>query len=193
MRFRFSRALLALACIGSLAATGAARPKPTIVVMPTQYVTADAVSAANIAIALVTQLQGFGYTVVPMERSRTTFRSMRLSWSRPYAARVPIDFGRRVDAQLVVYPRLLSVGRKALPRKARGSAPPVADLQVRVYNVRTGKMIYSRQVRGAFQWGRLASGALTLPPSAAATVVTKAIGPYFERIAGSRQELSAGR
>jgi hypothetical protein len=193
MNFGVSRALLALACIGSLAAAEAAPPKPTITVMPTQYVAADAVSAANIAMALVTQLQGFGYTVVPMERSRETFRSMKLSWSRPHAARVPIDFGRRVGAQLVAYPRLLSLGGKAASRKAGASATPVADLLLRIYNVRTGKMIYSRQVRSEFQWGRLESGARALPPNAAATTVTTALGPYFERVAGSREELSTGR
>jgi hypothetical protein len=193
MNVRVSRALLALAFLSNLTAAGAAPPKPTIAVMPTQYVAADAVSAANIAMALVTQLEASGYPVVSLERSRAVFRSMGLSWSRPHAARVPIEFGRRIDARLVVYARLLSLRGPGSPRRAGAAAPPVATLEVQVYNVRTGKKIYSRQVRSAFEWARLQNGGLILSPAAASTVVTRVIGPYIERVAGSREELAAGR
>jgi hypothetical protein len=193
MNIRVSRALLALAFLGSLAAAGAAPPKPTIAVMPTQYVAADAVSGANVAVALVTQLQASGYTVVSLEDSRKVFRSMRLSWSRPHAPRAPIQFGRQVDAQLVVYPRLLSLGTPRAQRTARAGAPSVATLHLQVYNVRTGKRIYAHQVRTEFEWARLENGAFVLSPGAASNTVAGVLRPYLERVAGSKEELSAGR
>jgi hypothetical protein len=175
--------------IGFLSAAIAQAPKPGLAVMPAQYMSADGPSAALVTNELAYQFETHGYSVVPMEKARAEFEAMGLQPSRPYGDDVAAQFGRRLGVGLVVYPQLLAVGR-AYGNLASSTSPDEsgAVLHIRVVNAHTGQRLYSRQVRQPFPAGSAEPGAL-IPRAQAAALASSTSGLYFERVAGSREEL----
>src|SRR5436309_3649028 len=113
MRTCSRAALLALALGLGFASAAFAQRKPTIAIMPAQYFQADPGSAQNLTKGLVEEFGGQGYRVIPMDSASVTFASMGLPPSRNLADRTAVRFGRVLRADLVAYPRLLSVGTPA--------------------------------------------------------------------------------
>jgi hypothetical protein len=156
--------------------------------MPTQFFNADEQSAARVTTALVDQFQRQGYRVVPMERTQPAFQSMGLEARRDIADPKILEFGRNLQADLVVHPQLLAVGIPAADSARAGAEfRPTTVLYLRVLNTRTGKNIYTRQIGHRFSDTR-GAGAYSLPQPIAAAAVTDGTRLYFERVAGSRQE-----
>jgi len=186
------RGALAAALLGvALAVPAGAQSKPTIAIMPTQYFAAEAESAENLTRGLVRQYEGQGYQVMPMERSRDTFQSMGLSANQHYADRVAVNFGRQMGADLVAYPRLLSVGIPISNPDLRKAEllQPAAVAHLRVINVHTGQAIYFRQIAHDFSVDapQVASD-FRLPEPVATATADEVTQMYFQRVAGSRQE-----
>jgi hypothetical protein len=67
-------------------------------------------------------------------------------------------------------------------------------LHLRVVNAHTRQAIYFRQVAHPFESGSSTlAGDYTLPRNAASRTAAKAASVYFERVAGSRQEIRGRR
>lgn len=182
----------AIAVLGvALASPARAQSKPTIAIMPAQYFAAEAESAENLTQGLVRQYEGQGYQVMPLDRSRSTFQSMGLGASQHYADRVAVNFGRQMGADLVAYPRLLSVG---IPinnpdLKSAELLQPAAVAHLRVLNVHTGQAIYFRQIAHDFTVDAPQVAAdFRLPEPVATATADEVTQMYFQRVAGSRQE-----
>jgi len=189
-RYLALAAVIAGCCLPALAAAPQGR---TVAIMPTQYFSADAQSADRITASLVEQFRGHGYNVIPMEKARATFAALKLEPSRHYADATALQFGRRIGSDLVVYPSLLALGTPA----TKSDAPPDtaslgAVLHVRVLNPRTGKTIYTRQVRHHFE-ADADGGRVTLPVADADATASEVTQNYFERVAGSREEIGQHR
>lgn len=183
---------LVLGC--ALATTAGAQQRPTVAVIPTQYFSADERSADHVTQALVEEFQRRGYTVISADRAQSTFQEMGWERNRDIGDTQLRQFGRRLDADLVVHPQLMAVGIPAARDSALASvSPPSAVLYLRVLNARTGKGIYTRQIGYDFQSERPLEGEFTLPPQVASATVEEAARSYFERVAGSRQEFRRGR
>jgi hypothetical protein len=183
--------LLALAVGTVLATPAAAQQRPTMAIMPTQYFSADAESAQNVTQGLVQQYEGQGYTVLPMDRARSTFEQMGLHPQTHYADAVAVRFGRSLGADLVAYPRLLVVGIPIVseqPVDARISRP-AAVMHLRVLNVHTGQPIYFRQIAHEFTVERPDPTAeFVLPEPVATATAADVTQIYFQMVAGTRQE-----
>jgi hypothetical protein len=139
--------------------------------------------------ALVAQFEKSGYTVVPMDRSSTVFQEMGLSLTTDLHDPQIISFGRRIGAELVAHPQLMAVG---IPFSAGASATPTtaeAVLYLRVLNTRTGKGLYTRQIGYEFTSERPVGAPFVLPEPAALAAAAEVSQMYFQRVAGSRQEL----
>jgi hypothetical protein len=193
MRLRFCGALLALAMLFAASCVAAAPARRTIVVMPAQYFSADAASAERVTEALVQQFEEHGYNVIPMERARATFQAMKLSPTRQYGNQTALQFGRRIGANLVAYPQLLSMGVPApTARSGEGSAERAATVHLRVLNTQTGKGIYTRQIRHRFEVAPEGEDR-AFPRGEARVAAATVTRGYFERVAGSRQEIGRGK
>lgn len=187
MKHRFLKGVLATLLLGAALGSPASAQQKSIAVMPTLFFSADAQSADNVTNGIVQQFEGQGYSVVPMDRSRSAFQSAGLQPNRHYADREAIRFGRSVGAQLVAYPRLLAVG---IPYAGEGAfAQPNAVILMRVVNVRTGRAIYGRQIGHEFRTDPPAPGeTFTLPQPVATATAEAVLQQYFQRIKGSRLE-----
>lgn len=187
MKHRFLKGVLATLLLGSAFGSPAFAQQPTIAVMPTLYFSADTQSAENVSTGIVEQFEGQGYSVIPMDRSKSAFTSAGLQPNRHYADAEAIRFGRSVGARLVAYPRLLAVG---IPYAGDGVfAQPNAVILMRVVNVRTGRAIYGRQIGHEFRTDPPAPGAtFVLPQPVATATAQQALEQYFQRIKGSRLE-----
>ena len=186
-----TKALLSLGLGAALAVPAAAQDKPTIAIMPTQYFSASSESAANVTRGLASQWERQGYSVLPQERSDAKFQGMGLNPSMHYADRVAAKFGRSIGADLVAYPRLLAVGQPFNGPTSGWMAAPEAVLHLRVINARTGWPIYFRQIGHEFRSDAeiLADARFTLPEPVATAAAEEVSGQYFQRVAGSRQEM----
>jgi hypothetical protein len=196
MKLRACGALLALGLAVGLHAPASAQSKPSIAIMPTQYFSATADSAQAVTDGLTSQFEGRGYAVMAADKSRSTFQSLNLDPSTHYADSVALRYGRSMGADLVAYPRLLATGIPlANPRETPGGfLVPNAILHLRVLNVHTGRPIYFRQIHHDFSAGSdVASTDFNLPQPVATATAEDATGQYFERVAGSRQEITKGR
>jgi hypothetical protein len=190
MRVRMWSMLVACAMwIGLISAAIAEAPRPGLAIMPAQYMSADAPSAALVTNELADQFQSHGYSVIPMDKARAEFEAMGLQPGRPYGDDVAAQFGRRLGVGLVVYPQLLAVGR-AYGTLASSTNPNEsgAVLHIRVVNTHTGQRLYCRQVRQPFPAEAAEAGAL-VPRAQAAALASSVSGLYFERVAGSREEI----
>jgi hypothetical protein len=194
MRHRRYRALAALAIGMCLPAIAAAPQRRTVAIMPTQYFSADAQSADRVTTGLVDQFRGHGYAVIPMERARATFAAMKLDPSRHYGDAVALQFGRRIGSDLVAYPSLLALGTPATGSNTPPEATSLgAVVHLRVLNPRTGKTIYTRQIRHRFEVADTGDARVTLPTADADAAAREVTSNYFERIAGSREEIGRRR
>jgi hypothetical protein len=189
MSLRKHSTLLAVAVGVAIASAASAQERPRIVIVPTQHFNADAQSAANVTDALVRQFEQQGYRVIPLERTRKTFQEMGLDRRRDIGDPVLIPFGRLIGADLVAHPQLLAAGLPAAARARASMQRPGAVLYLRVLNVRTAKPIYTRQIRHEFEGTVETDGTASVPPAAAMAAATAVSRPYFERVAGSRQEI----
>jgi hypothetical protein len=186
--------LLTIAISSILPSLVSAQQRPTIAITPTQYFNADAESAENVTRALVEQFTRQGYTVIPMDRSRAAFTAAGLQERRDIGDPELIPFGRRIGADLVAHPQLLAAG---LPGAAATSRPG-AVLYLRVLNTHTGKSLYTRQIRYEFDGTLSETGPSTVrtasvPPPVATGAASEITRLYFERVAGSRQEIGRPR
>lgn len=192
MPHRVPAPCLALAIALTLAGAAAAQHRPTIAIMPTQYFQADAASAENVTRGLVERFEAERYDVIPMDRARQVFQSLEMSPKRNVSDAAILQFGRRLGADLVAHPQLLAVRPWQSPNGAstdrRGAR---AVLYLRVLNVRTGQPLYTRQVAYPFTAPAAETGPPVLPAGAAAAAATAVSRSYFERVAGSRQEIHA--
>src|SRR6478672_5629258 len=102
--------LVAGALAATLALPAAAGRPLSVALLPAHYFSADAQSAQALTRGLAEQFEAHGYTVVPADRARAAFGSLGLQPNRHYADQVALRFGRKVGADLVVYPRLLALG-----------------------------------------------------------------------------------
>jgi hypothetical protein len=118
MRLHINHAVAALLLGGWLAAPAQSAPKPKIAIMPAQYYSADAKSAQKITESLRAVYERQGYEVLPASRAAKTFQAMGLRRGRHYPDWVPASFGRKMGADLVAYPRLLTIGLP-LPSSSR--------------------------------------------------------------------------
>jgi hypothetical protein len=181
--------LLALLYKVALASAAAAQRKPVVAVKPAGYFRSDAESAQNVTQALANQFQTRGYRVIPLTRSQTTFASMRLSTDRHLSDRVALRLGDALKADLVVYPRVLGVGIPASDRSEEASrAQPSVILLLRVLNVHNGQAIFVRQISHRFDSGDTPEGGYRVTQSDATAATRELIQPYFQRVAGTRQE-----
>ena len=62
-----------LACALGAVFSAPAAAQQSVAVMPSLYFSADAESADNVTNGIVQQFEGQGYSVIPMDRSRSTF------------------------------------------------------------------------------------------------------------------------
>lgn len=191
---RYTASLL-LAAGAVLASPTEAQQRRSIAIMPTQYFTADAQSAENVTQGLVRQFESNGYNVMPMDQSRSAFQAMGLSLNQHYPDEVALQFGRRMGADLVAYPRLLTMGIPvAGPRDATDPwRAPAAVLHLRVLNARTGMPVYFRQIAHRYEADQFAGPAFSLPQPVALAAADAVTDRYFARVAGSREEIGIRR
>lgn len=190
MSRRIPPALLTLAITFALAAAASAQRRPTIAIMPAQHSQPDTSSAANVTRALVDRFEAEKYRVIPMERTRELFERTGLN-RRPNVSDAEIlRFGHRLGADLVARPQLLAV--RHWERRVTTEGEPAgarAVLYLRVLSVRTGQPLYTRQIASTFTTDTPDAETPVLPPSAARAAADEVSRSYFERVAGSRQEL----
>ena len=75
MTLRVGGPLLAAALGVGVLSPAAAQQKPTVAIMPAQYFSATAESAQNLTQGLQQEFESKGYTVVPQDKSNSTFQS----------------------------------------------------------------------------------------------------------------------
>ena len=189
MRTFYLRGLLLAIAVGASASPAAAQRRPSVAIMPSQFFSADAESAANLTQGLAQQFESQGYTVVAADRTRSAFQSMGLSASQHYADSVAVRFGRSAGADLVVYPRLLALG---VPAAAAGNVrltQPAAVVLVRVVNVHSNAPLYARQVGHEFV-AEVPPRAedFRLPQAVATSAAQKVLEVYFPRVSGTAAE-----
>jgi hypothetical protein len=145
------RALLAAAMLLGLMLPAIAQRRLIVAVMPTQYFAADAESAAHLTDGLLAEFGQQGYILLPSDCTKAVASAMELRSDRHYADAVPLEFGKRLQADLVVYPRLLALAPSPSDgtgeKKLRGSAL----ILLRVLNVHTRRAIYAQQLRYEFE------------------------------------------
>ena len=191
------RGSLAAAALGlALVSPAAAQTKPSIAVMPTGYFTSSAESADNVTQGLSSQFEGQGYKVMGSDQAMSAFQTLGLNRSQHYADRVALKFGRQMGADLVAYPRLLTVGIPINGELAKTTEllQPAAVVHLRVLNVHTGQAIYFRQIGHEFNTDAPTVAAnFQLPAPVATASATEVTQMYFQRVAGSRQEYRGTR
>jgi hypothetical protein len=188
---RLQGVLLALVVAAGMASTDAAQKQPTIAVLPAQYYSADASSAQALTQALMGRFKAQGYNVMPLQRVTRVTAAMKYRPRRHYTDAQVVGFGRRLGAPLVAYPRLLALGYPAAARGSSNSAlPGAAILHLRVINTGTKQPVYFRQIASEFD-RRPATGAPPLAPQVARAAADEVTKLYFQRVAGSRQEIGA--
>jgi len=193
MTLRTCGAALSLAVAVGLAGSAAAQGKPTVVILPTQYFAADPDSAKAITQGLREQYERQGYTVMGDDKAQSAFDGMHLSLNTHYPDRTAVQFGKAAGADLVVYPRLLALGIPAANAKPDelGLLAPSAVIHVRVNNVHTGRNIFCRQIGHEFsvQEAPASVADFKLPQPVATETAQQVTSLYFDRVAGSRQEI----
>jgi hypothetical protein len=189
MKLHVTAALTALA-MGVVAGPAAAQQRPSIAVMPAQYFSADEGSADALTQGLRAQFEGQGYSVIPEDRTASALQSAGLSRTMHYADRVALQFGRSAGADLVAYPRLLVLGLPLAGSQPGDLLEPNAVVHLRVLNVRTGAPIYFRQVGHEFRADTPETLAqFRLPEPVAVAAAREVTEMYFQRVAGSREEI----
>lgn len=123
------------------AAHGGRAARQSILILPSQYFTADASSATNVSTGLAKQFRDRGYRVESPQHVRGY--AARQNYSDPAIRRL----AKSSHADFVAYPRLLAVGVPAARVRAKNlPIAPSAVVLLRVINLHNGKAIYVRQV-----------------------------------------------
>jgi hypothetical protein len=194
MHRRVPGALLALLLGLQLSPAALAQGRSTIAVLPAQYFLADPQSAENLTMGLTQQFESQGYSVLPMDRTRSTAQEIGYEANRHYADSMALRIGRRLNAGLVAYPRLLALG---VPWSAEvapdGLLTPAAVVHLRVLNTRTGRPVYFRQVAHELGATRPLASEFSLPQAVAIAAAQEVTQRYFARVAGSREEIGRAR
>jgi hypothetical protein len=180
--------LLAVAFGIAFASTATAQERPTIAIMPTQYFSADAQSADNVTRGLAEQFAKGNYRVLPQDRSQAAFDAMNLSLTRDIGDPQILAFGRSAGTDLVAHPQLLAVGLPFARTTSAGSVPK-AVLYLRVLNVHTGRALYTRQIAYEFNAEGPTPTDFQLPQEVATATANEVSQLYFQRVAGSREEI----
>lgn len=174
----------------------AAPPDPAslrVAVMPAQYFSADAESAQRLTESLRQEFASKGWQLVPPAEVQNAWNSLGLQNGQHYPDRKAIELGRQVNANLVVYPRLLALGipvANAAPGET--NLPPAAVVHLRVLNVPRARPIYFNQIAQQFPSDQpVTVAAFRLPAAAAQLASTNALVGFFQRVAGSREVLGA--
>lgn len=149
------RRLWALAGTFSVSSTVtvcAGRPNPaptpvtrTAAVMPALYFSADPTSAAALTEGLRQELLARGWQVVSPTASAAAAQAVGIQRRAHQPDWKALAFGRRLNADVIVYPRLLALG-VGVGGPSDVCPDPAAVLFVRVLDARTGRCLYSRQV-----------------------------------------------
>jgi hypothetical protein len=183
------RIALTVALCLPVATAAMAQQRPSIAVLPAQYYSSDAGSAANLTQALASRFETQGYRVAPVDRIEQAATAGGYDPKRHYSDEQVVAIGRRLGVDLVAYPRVLGVGYAATDPKAPDTGRWSTILHLRVLNTGTNKLVYFRQISHEFQGERPESVALVMPPSVATAAAGEVTTIYFERVAGSREEL----
>lgn len=196
---------MTLRCAGALltALVGFAMSSPAqaqqsrlrVAIMPATYFSADQASADNITQGLVEQFERAGYEVISLDNSRSKFQGMGLSRTQHYSDMTAARFGRELGADLVAHPRLLALGIPLNDKPNQESLfEPAAVMHLRVLNVHSKAPIYFRQIAHEYRTDvDVADADFQLPTSVASQVAAEASQMYFDRVAGSRQEIRGRR
>lgn len=196
MTLRLTGALLT-AMVGLVLASPARSQQRTlkVAVMPALYFSADEQSAVNLTQGLVEQYERQGYEVISMDDARSKFQGMGLSRTTHYPDMTALRFGRELGADLVAYPRLLAVGIPVNDEPDENSLfQPSAVVHLRVLNVHSRQPIYFRQVGHNFNvTGEFSVADFSLPQPVATAAAGDVMQNYFDRVAGSRQEIRTTR
>lgn len=192
MMRRTCETLLTLALGIALASSAAAQQRPTIAIMPTQYFSANAESAERVTQGLVEQFQRERYNVVPMERSRAVFDELGFSLTTDIGDPQIMQFARRINADIVAHPQLMAMGIP-LSRAAAGADPFLrqAVVYLRVLNGRSGRALYTRQIGYDITAEFPVGEPFALPQPVATAAAGEVTQRYFERVAGSREEIGS--
>lgn len=193
MRFAWTGLCAAALLAAGIGQPGQAQGRPSIAIMPALYFSANEESANRVTRGLAELYERQGYTVIGSSEAEDAFRGLGLQRDQHYPDSTAVQFGRRAGAHLVAYPRLLAVGLPASNANAPDSLiTPEAVLHLRVLNATTGSNIYFRQV--GHEFGADApterSEHYTLPQPVATASAAEVTDMYFQRVAGSRQEMS---
>jgi hypothetical protein len=182
--------VLALGLALGLCGAAAAQQKPSIAVLPAQHYSADAYSAERLTQALIEEFRAQGYSPLPMERVREAADSLGFSPARHYSDAQVAAIGRHLNVQLVAYPRLLSVGYPATEMVvAAGGSSYSAVLHLRVVRAQTHRALYCRQIAREFPVSDTAGDVSIVPQSVASAAAGEVSRLYFQRVAGSREEI----
>ena len=178
--------LTALGVLLLAARSGAQEKKPVLAVMPAGYFAADAQSAENLTDAFRKLMEEKGYALVAPEPGAEAFKAMALSQNRHLSDTIARDFGRRLGADVVLYPRLLALGKPAIPAEGQDrSRRPAAVVLVRFVNVHTGRTLYVQQVSHEYDAPLPPPDTMfTLPRDIAAAAAAEAMELYWQRRTG---------
>jgi hypothetical protein len=143
---------------------------------------------------LVQQFVSQGYSVMPMDRVQSAAQEGGYELSRHYPDQMALRIGRRLNAELVAYPRLLALGIPlAQPVNSDGLLTPAAVVHLRVLNTRTGRPVYFRQVAHELGVAPSIASEFSLPQEVAMAAAQEVTQRYFARVAGSREEIGRAR
>jgi hypothetical protein len=194
--------LLGLLAAGALlAASASAKQAPppapggqnlTVAVIPAQYFSADAESAANLTEGIRQDFTSKGWNVLPTETVKSAWDAMGMKNGVHYPDKTAIELGQKVNADLVVYPRLLALGIPIpMERTGEPGLKPAAVVHLRVMNVKRNRSIYFNQIAQEYTVGEpIQVASFQLPSAVAQTASTQVLAGFFERVAGSRQVLA---
>jgi hypothetical protein len=117
----------------------------TAAVMPALYFSADAASAARLTDGLREEMRARGWTVVSPAESAAAASAIGLPPRTSQPDWMALEFGHRLNADLVLYPRLLAIGA-GISGPSPVQPDPAAVVLLRILDVRGGRSVYSRQV-----------------------------------------------
>src|SRR4051794_5207330 len=186
--------LAASAATVARAAVAAPAPTParsvrkiTVAVIPAQWFTADAESAQRLTEGIRRDFASRGWRVLSDTTVQTAAGAMGLKNGVHYPDAAILHLGRTLHADVVVYPRLLTMGLPvtALSAQAR-IMDPAAVLHVRVLDVTRKQAVYCNQVAHPFNGDGAASvKGFALSASESRVAAARALGGFFTpRVAG---------
>jgi hypothetical protein len=157
-----------------------------VAVIPAQWFSADAESAERLTEGVRKDFAGRGWRVLPETAVQNAAGAMGLKNGVHYTDGAIIRLGRKVHADLVVYPRLLAMGLPVAATDTGYNPQPAAVVHVRVLDVTGRRSLYCNQIAHPIS-GDGAAGleGFALSPSEGRVAATQALGGFFTpRLAG---------